>query len=480
MIEIQLFLAAHTMKNLLYLSLFLFCLSAKVLAQTGENVKIYNVRDFGATGDGKTLDTKAINKAIASCAESGGGRVLVPEGNYLTGTIRLKSNITLYLEENATLVGTLDIGQYQGFLDNKDHKIVSQLNLPQNRMGFIWHRALVLLDSVENVIITGKGTIDGSSSTDPEGEEKIRGPHGILLGQSKNVTISDIRIARAGNYNIMCAYVENVKFSNLNILEGYDGIHVRGGKDIIIENCKIYSRDDAIAGGYWENMLIKNCLLNSSCNGLRLIMPATKLEMKDCEIWGPGIFGHRRGKPVNPFVTKSLAAFNIQPGAWGATQGTLKDIYIHDIRIRDLNTAFMFNLFAGNTATSILVERVRATGITGTASSVEAWADSSIYHQITFKDVSVEHTGSADPANRNIILRPPGNEARSTPVWAWYIRNVKQIHFENVTMTYTGKEVRPMMLVEKTDNMRFTNFSYDKVPQTEQIKVICKTSIKQN
>jgi uncharacterized membrane protein len=80
MIEIQLFLAAHTVKNLLYLSLFLFCLSAKVLAQTGENVKICNVRDFGATGDGKTLDTEAINKAIASCAESGGGRVLVPEG----------------------------------------------------------------------------------------------------------------------------------------------------------------------------------------------------------------------------------------------------------------------------------------------------------------------------------------------------------------------------------------------------------------
>ncbi|WP_166444642.1 glycoside hydrolase family 28 protein [Dyadobacter bucti] len=465
------------MKSLFSLSILLFCLSANVFAQSSPAERIFNVRDFGATGDGKTLDTEAINKAIVTCAESGGGRVVVPEGNYLTGTILLKSNITLYLEENATIVGTLDIKQYKGFLDNKDHKIVSKLNLPQNRMGYIWHRALVLLDSVQNVTITGKGTIDGSSSTDPEGEEKIRGPHGILIGQSKNVTITDIRIARAGNYNVMCEYVENVKFSNLSILEGYDGIHVRGGKDMIIEHCKIYSRDDAIAGGYWENMLIKNCLLNSSCNGLRLIMPATNLEMKDCEIWGPGIFGHRRGKPVNPFVTKSLAAFNIQPGAWGATQGTLKDIYIHDIRIRDLNTAFMFNLFEGNTGTSIRVERVRATGIIGTASSVEAWPDGSVYHQITFKDVSIEHIGSTDLANKDIKLRPPGNEARVTPSWGWYIRNVKNIGFENVTMTFIGREVRPMMLVEKTDYINFKNVNYTKVPEIEQIKVIGKTSI---
>jgi polygalacturonase len=437
----------------------------------------FDIRSYGAVGDGKTLDTEAINKAIAACAAAGGGTVIVPEGNYLTGTISLLSNITFYLEKNATILGTPDLKQYKGYLDDKDHSLVEKLNLPQGDFGFIWHRALIMLDGVENVSITGEGTIDGNSITDPEGEEEIRGPHGILIGQSKNISISNIRIARAGNYNVMGEFVENATFTNLTILEGYDGIHVRGGKNLLIDNCKFYTRDDAIAGGYWEDVLITDSLLNSSCNGLRLIMPATNLEIRDCDIWGPGVFGHRRGNAINPFVTESLAAFIIQPGAWGATVGTLENIHIHDIRIRDLNSAFSFNLFEGNTATSIIVERVIAKGILSTSSTVEAWSEASIYHHVKFKDVSIEYVGHDNPANLTIELAQPKTGSRITPAWGWYIRNVKDIEFENVSLNYTGKEIRPVMIIEKTESVRFKNFQFRKTPNGEQIRVTGQTRI---
>lgn len=82
--------------------------------------------------------------------------------------------------------------------------------------------------------------------------------------------------------------IERASFDNLLVEEGWDGIHIRGGKDIRIRNCRFYTGDDAVAGGLWKNMVIENCYMNSSCNGIRLIMPATGLKIVDCEFRGPG------------------------------------------------------------------------------------------------------------------------------------------------------------------------------------------------
>ena len=81
--------------------------------------------------------------------------------------------------------------------------------------------------------------------------------------------------------------------------EGWDGIHIRGGKDIRIRNCRFNTGDDAVAGGLWKNVVIENCYMNSSCNGIRLIMPATGLKIVDCEFRGPGKYPHRTSGEQN-------------------------------------------------------------------------------------------------------------------------------------------------------------------------------------
>src|SRR5436190_18536299 len=91
----------------------LLALSASAPARGASPV--FNVRDHGATGDGTTHDTAALNKAVEACAAAGGGQVLFPPGRYLTGTIHLKSNVTLQLDAGAEIVGTSDLQQYQNF-----------------------------------------------------------------------------------------------------------------------------------------------------------------------------------------------------------------------------------------------------------------------------------------------------------------------------------------------------------------------------
>lgn len=420
--------------------------------------KVFNIKDFGAISDGKTINTAAINKAIAACADAGGGTVLIPNGNFVTGTIVLKSNMTLFLEPDSHVIGTADISEYKSFRLRAEDPL-RPINITV-KDSLVWCRALVLIEDVHDVAITGTGTIDGSGVIDKRGEEGRRGPHGILMGEAKNITISNIRVTRSGNYNILGLGVENVKISGVTITQGADGIHIRRGKNLLIENCKCYTADDAIAGGYWENMLIKDCLLNSSCNGIRVILPATNLEIANCEIFGPGVFGHPRGTAENPLVTRTLTGIIIQPGAWGLGAGYVERVNIHDIRIRDLQTAITFVLNEGNKGRNIAVTNLVATGITNNAGSVEAWPAGSSYENVKFKNISIAYAILDKAILKTQGIQRPGTESLPRPYWGFYVRNVKEISFENVKLTHTGTDERPVMGFDSVGKVLLSNVKY--------------------
>ncbi len=397
---------------------------------------------------------------------------MLPAGRFLSGTIRLKSNVTFFLDNNATLIGTEDVKQYRGAaIKPEDPK--RPINIPKD--ASTWTRALVLLDSVNNVTITGNGTIDGSFLSYAPGR---RGPHGIMIISSNNIKISNIRVTRAGDWSIVGFYVDSFTVTNVTVADGYDGIHVRGGKNILIENCKLYARDDAIAGGYWENTLITDCLINSSCNGIRLVLPATNLEIKSCAIIGPGVFGHRRGPADNPWITNTLTGIILQPGAWGLGPGKLEKIHIHDITIKNVQTALTFVLNEGNTAKDVLVENVTATGISHNACSVEAWPADSKYENITFKNVAVSYE-IVDPAVLRVkSFDRPRTESRPLPYWGFYLRNVKNIEFENVRLDYQGAEERSAMGFDNVESVRLNNVRYRQVQGIQPLKYPAGTKVK--
>jgi hypothetical protein len=415
-----------------------------IAARTG--AATFNVRDHGATGDAKTLDTAALNKAVEACAAAGGGVVQFPPGRYLTATIHLKSNVTIVLDDGAEIVGSPDPEQYQYFTPPGQTPLASRLK---------WHRALILGEGVENVAIVGRGVINGNKVFDPTGEERMRGPHAILIGNSKNVTIRDVSIVDAANYAVMLEFTSHVDVRGVTITGGWDGVHFRGWKDnpcrdVSITDCRIFTGDDCIAGWYWEDTLIANCVINSSCNGIRLIGPAKNLVIHDCLFYGPGKFEHRTSRERHR--RNMLAGLCLQPGAWDRTEGELDNVHDSDLTMHDVTTPLYFAVKEGNTVGRVTVDGLKATGAYRAAMSVEGWASEPI-GRVSLRDVEVEFTGGGTAEQAAAQVKSPRVDARPLPAWGLYARNVKQLDLENVRLGAEKDDARPAVIAEDVETL---------------------------
>ena len=405
---------------------------------------VFSIRDYGAAGDGKTLDTAAINKAVQACATAGGGQVLFPPGTYLSGTVHLKSHVTLMLAAGARLVGSTNLGHYQHYAAPEG---TPEARSPQ------WHRALILGDGVHDVTIAGAGTIDGNKVHDPQGEEKMRGPHTIILGNCRNVTLRDVALTDSANYAVLIEFSEHVDVRGVKFTGGWDGVHFRGWtarpcRNLAIVGCQFFTGDDAIAGRFVENLLVTNCTINSSCNGIRIIGPATHMIVHDCLFYGPGVHPHRTQSRRN-----MLSGIILQPGAWGASDGPLDDVLISDVTMKSVASPVMIWLKrAGNTADRITVSRLSATGVYRAAASVESWSDTPV-GRVVLRDVSLEFTGGGTATQSRAAARPPDVDSRALPAWGVYARNVKTLRLENVRLGCAKDDLRSAIVCQGVERL---------------------------
>jgi hypothetical protein len=372
--------------------------------------------------------------------------VVVPVGRYLTGTVRLKSNITLLLEEGAEIVGTSDLTQYQSFNPSTDP---AKADVPSP-----WHRALVLGINVENVTIAGRGVINGNKVFDEQGEENMRGPHGVLFGNSRNIAVRDVSIRDAANYAIMLLSTSDVEVRGIKVTGGWDGVHFRGSKErpcrnVTITDSEFYTGDDSIAGWYWENTVISRCIINSSCNGIRLIGPANRLIVHDCLFFGPGRFEHRTSREKHR--TNMLAGIILQPGAWDPTEGRLDGVRISNNTMHDVATPFTLTLTPGNTAGRIEINGLTATGAYRAPLSIESWAETAVETMI-LRDLNLEFAGGGQaPAASQV--HQPHVDARELPVWGIYAHKVKSLELTGVRLSVVQPDARPALRLDDVDQV---------------------------
>lgn len=440
------------------------CLWAGLRAQTAAGKgATFNAMEYGAAGDGKTHDEDAINAAVEACAARGGGQVLLPAGTYLSGTVELKSHVTLTLAAGARLVGTEDLDRYKQYRP-PDGVIEAKWGK--------WHRALILGVNVENAAVTGPGTVDGNKVFDPKGEERMRGPHTILFGDSEGVAIRNLTIVDSANYAVMLEHCHNADVRNAVFKGGWDGVHFRGwpGKpcrNVTITHCEFYTGDDAIAGRYWEDTLISHCVINSSCNGIRVIGPAERLTIHGCLFFGPGRYPHRSSDRRN-----MLAGINLQPGAWDPSPGKLDEVSISDITMNNVSTPFHIVNYPGNTTGRISINRVDAAGVYRAACAVESWADEPI-ESVTFRNVSLEFDGGGTLRLARKAVNQPGVDARPLPAWGVFIRNVKRMALENVDLTLEEEDRRPALIAEGAERLSLTGFRMERGrPQDEALRLL--------
>ncbi|MBQ4294560.1 MAG: glycoside hydrolase family 28 protein [Prevotella sp.] len=229
-----------------------------------------NVKNFGAKGDGKTLDSPAINATIEACVSKGGGTVTVPAGNYLCGSIHLKSNIELHLDAGATITATDQKGAYDPS---------EEFGFPEYQDGghTYFHNSLIWAEGQTNVSITGRGMIDGLGLTrrDTETAGNVQGgsigmgDKAIALKLCRNVLIRDITIYRGGHFAIIITGCEYATIDNVLIDTNRDGIDIDCCRNTTVSNTKVNTpHDDALVlkSSYalkkavtCENILITNC-----------------------------------------------------------------------------------------------------------------------------------------------------------------------------------------------------------------------------
>ena len=235
--------------------------------------QIYNVRDYGAVGDGKTLDHEAINRAIEACSSRGGGQVVLTPGTYLCGSIRLKSRVDLHLASGATILAAP--------ASMKAYDPSEVFGGPEYQDGghTYFHNSLIWAEGQHDISITGRGTIDGEGLTkkDTETAGNVQGgsigtgDKAIALKLCRNILIRDVTIFRGGHFAIIVTGCEIGTIDNVLIDTNRDGIDIDCCKYLTVSNCKVNTpNDDAIVlkSSYalkkpvlCEHILVNNCIV---------------------------------------------------------------------------------------------------------------------------------------------------------------------------------------------------------------------------
>ncbi|MGA1982656.1 MAG: glycoside hydrolase family 28 protein [Acidobacteriaceae bacterium] len=241
--------------------------AAHVVAKAPAKPKVtLNVRDNGATGDGKTKDTLAIQLTIERCSVFGGGEVVVPAGDYLTGALVLRSGVTLRIEDGATLNGSQDMADYP-FAE-----VRWEGHWTKGYIGFI------SATDADNIGIVGPGKIIGSPAERRRNEAGTgyRNPALLEFNNCRNVRVENLTTQNYSMWSIHPVYCENVTFKNVAIKSGADGIDVDSCKHTVIDGCTFDTGDDSISlksgrgaegntiGRVCEDTLITNCTLSDS------------------------------------------------------------------------------------------------------------------------------------------------------------------------------------------------------------------------
>ena len=490
---------------------------AQSLPRTNARSLVYDVRAFGARGDGKTLDTSAINRAIEAAAAAGGGTVNFSAGTYLSVSIRLRSNITLQLNPGASIVAADPVPGKVTY----DQPEPNQWDMYQDFGHSHWQNSLIWGIGVENVNIVGPGLINGKGLTrrsprarrvnqpgdrpvtlggqagarpqSPLGEDddpKVMeglGNKAISLKLSRNVLLRDFSISNGGHFALLATGVDNLTIDNVKVDTNRDGFDIDSCRNVRISNCSVNSpNDDAIvlkssyALGFaraTENVTITNCLVSGYDIGSLLDgtykRNVTEAPDRDGPTGRIKLGTESNGGFKN--ITVSNIVFDHCRGLALETVdgGLLEDITITNITMRDVTNSPIFmrlgRRMRGPAGTAVgQLRRVNISNIIAYnadpryASIIAGIPD----HQIEDVKLSNIHIYYRGGGKKELVdLQPPERETNypepsmfgDIPVYGFFIRHAKNIALNNVEISYLSDEFRPPFWLDDVAGATFSD-----------------------
>jgi polygalacturonase len=423
----------------------------------------FDVKSFGAIGDGVANDTAAIDTAIEKCSTTGGGTVTFPAGKYGAGSIHLKSNVRLLLDPNATVVGLP--GAFEDAEPNP------QFSKYQDGGHSHFHNSLFYGENIENVAIIG-GKINGGNGAIGHGDPKPGSHNGdklITVKVGKNLHFENITHEKGGHFCYLLNDCQGVTLNNIVIKESRDAVDLMGCSNVQIHDCNFTGCGDDTIGVKSDyalgrrinsaNIYVWDSYFESGCNGLQF-GSETAGDFRNCNFWnirigkamkaGIGITSGDSaiidGVNYSNIVIKGAACpiyfltwDRMRTGEPGAKVGVIKNVHLMNVTITDC---------AG---TNFAIQ----------PSVISGWATSP-FENITLENMKIVYKGGDKNAREGLVPpNPKDYSPRSLgprPASAFYIRHGKGLTLKNVEVAFENPDARPAMAFANVNGLTLDNF----------------------
>src|SRR5262245_10468135 len=446
--------------------------------------RVYNIRDYGAKGDGTTLDTAPVQAAIDACAGDKGGTVLIPAGNFVVGTLELKSNVTLHLSAQGRILGSGAAESYK-----------AGNGIPPSNGAIV----LISAANAENITIEGQGTIDGNGAkfftgkgdnTGP-GQNSAAGyfqrPHLMVFYRCKNLVIRDVFLTASAYHCARILQCQRVCLDGVRIYNrvnlNNDGFHINSSEYVHITNCDVACQDDACAlfgsnkfvtvtncsfstrwsvfrfgGGQAENITISNCVIYDTY-GCPIKMRCGARSRFENITFSNLILKNVTG-PISIGLDSSRGS---TAGAAQPVKGIVRNIAFNGIRAtvvaqgrqhEDLPWPQRFR--PGETRSCIVVNGVK----------------DEFLEEISFQDVHVvyEGGGTAEEAAKEAPqIAGEYFEIGTPPAYGIYARNVRGLTLHNVRLEVTSPDLRQAVVFDHVNEAVVNGLSAQGNPQAESL-----------
>lgn len=463
---------------------------------------VFDVRAFGAKGDGNTLDTDAINRAIEAAAAAGGGTVCFPAGSYLSYSIHLKSNVELHLGRGATLLAADSPHQpvSSGYYDQAEPNPAAHHYQDFGHTHF--HNSLIWGEGLENIAITGPGLIYGRglsrglSHGEFRAENQGTGNKSIALKNCRNVLLRDFAILKGGHFGILATGVDNLTIDNLTIDTNRDGMDIDCCRNVRVSNCTVNSPwDDGIclkssyALGYaraTEMVTITNCLVSAYQMGS--VLDATFKPYPEGTRHMPRTGRIKFGTESNggfKNITISNCVFEECQGlALESVDGALlEDVTITNLTMRNISSAPLFlrlgrrmrgpsDLKIG-TLKRVVISNVVCYQASPKYCSIISGIPNYPIEDVKLSNIMLYYTGGA-PAEQ-ASLQPPEGETGYPgpqhfglmPAYGFFVRHAKNLEFDRVEVRFDQPDPRPAFILQDVDGVDFAHLKAEHAPGTE-------------
>ncbi|MFZ0933169.1 MAG: glycoside hydrolase family 28 protein [Bryobacteraceae bacterium] len=463
-------------------------------AETAQKAGIFDVRTFGALGDGKSLDTEAVNKAIGAAAAAGGGTVLFPAGSYLCRSIHLTSNVDLYLDQGSTIVAadTAAPGESGGY----DAAEPNQWSEYQDFGHSHWHNSLLWGEGIGNLAILGPGLIWGKGLSrghgpGPVAEHPGVGNKSISLKNCHNVLLRDFSILHGGHFGILATGVDNLTIDNLRIDTNRDGMDVDCCHNVRISNCYVNSPwDDGIclkscyALGWakpTEFVTITNCYVSGCFEEGTLLdgtykhfAPGTRVPHTGRIKFGTESNGGFRNITVSNCVFEGCQGLALE----SVDGALLEDVTVTNISMRDIASAPIFLRLGSRmrgpagtpvgTLKRVIISNLVCSNSASRLGSIISGIPGHAVEDVTISHVQIWHQGGG--TKEQAAIKPPEKETGypepsmfgGMPAQGFYIRHVNGIRFDNVEIVAEKPDLRPAFVL---DDVRDADFFRIRAPR---------------